>query len=194
MPEAGWSVAKPTDRWRAPTNRSRKRALGSTCRWKALWAEEAAPFDEEAVEAVLGSSTKLGLTAGRDRGATESVRGRSPASHAVENAAARWNRHRAVPSSSDPATDGGASGRADRSWRRGVNRVPLEVGAPQGGPASQPQSSSRSVLPEADSSAKAARSGIGRFTGARVESWMQRSARSIFLTRSRGAERRAGKT
>jgi hypothetical protein len=70
----------------------RKRdSLGATCRWKAFWIDEAAPFDEGAGEAVLGASKRVGSTrSGGARGATESVRGTSPTWHAVDNAAARW--------------------------------------------------------------------------------------------------------
>jgi hypothetical protein len=100
-PEAGSSVAKPRHRWRVPTkNRHAKaRLFGSTCRWKAFWIVEAAPFDEGAGEAVLGASRRVGSTrSGSARGATESVRGSSPAWYAVDNAAARW----LPPSSGSP--------------------------------------------------------------------------------------------
>lgn len=64
--------------------------LGSTCRRKAFWIDEIAVLDVAVAEAVLGSSNEAGRKAGRARGATESVRGPSPASYAVDNAAARW--------------------------------------------------------------------------------------------------------
>jgi hypothetical protein len=62
----------------------------STCRRKALWIEEAVLNDERAGEAVLGTSNDAGRQVGEARGATESVRGPSPVSYAVDNAAAGW--------------------------------------------------------------------------------------------------------
>jgi hypothetical protein len=56
---------------------------------------------------------------GGDRGATESVRGRSPASHAVDNAAARWHRPEMsgrLPAPSLRKEERRRGGRADRSW------------------------------------------------------------------------------
>jgi hypothetical protein len=65
--EADSPVAKPRDRWRAPTQtRVAKASLGSTCRGKALRAEQAVSFDEEAGEAVLAIRRAPG-----DRGTTE---------------------------------------------------------------------------------------------------------------------------
>jgi hypothetical protein len=87
-----------------------RETFGSTCRWKAFWIEEAVPFDEGAGEAVLGASRRVGSKRpGRARGATESVRGPSPTSHAADNAAVRWP----PPSSESPphppsAKSGGA--------------------------------------------------------------------------------------
>lgn len=129
-------------------------------------------------------------SADRDRGATGSVRGPSPASRAVENAAARQRcpdgRRSSSPSREgvvEAAEAGGATSIASHlgsDHRKAVRR----------------RSSSSGSRPSgcAVSSAKAARSGIGRFTGARVESRMQRSDRSIFLLRSRRAERRTERT
>jgi len=72
---------------------SRKRPLGSTWRWKAFWVEQVVSLDGDAMEAVLGAPSRSPVYGpGGDRGATESVRGRSPASHAVDNAAAGWHR------------------------------------------------------------------------------------------------------
>jgi hypothetical protein len=100
---------------------AKARLFGSTCRWKAFWIVEAAPFDEGAGKAVLGASRRSGTTrSGSARGATESVRGSSPAWHAVDNAAARW----LPPSCGSPrlrpiahATGRSESGRTNRSWR-----------------------------------------------------------------------------
>jgi hypothetical protein len=36
---------------------AKARPFGSTCRWKAFWVEQAAPFDEGAGEAILGASS-----------------------------------------------------------------------------------------------------------------------------------------
>jgi hypothetical protein len=122
-PEAGSSAAKPRHRWRVPTkNRHAKaRLFGSTCRWKAFWIVEAAPFDEGVGKAVLGASRRVGSSrSGSARGATESVRGSSPAWRAADNAAARW----LPPSCGSPrlhpiarATGRSESGRTNRSWR-----------------------------------------------------------------------------
>jgi hypothetical protein len=105
---------KPGPRWQSrdtggglPPNRAlRKRTQGSTCRWKALWAEEAAPFDEDAGESALGAPGGVWSWPGRARSTTESVRGRSPASHAVDNAAAKWHRKFAVALERAPAMEG----------------------------------------------------------------------------------------
>lgn len=100
----------------------RKRdSLGATCRWKALWIEQATPFDEGVGEAVLGASRRVGSTrSGHARGATESVRGSSPTWHAVDNAAARWQPPRCgCPRLHTPPLSGGEcseSGRSYRSW------------------------------------------------------------------------------
>lgn len=54
--------------------------FGSTCRWKALCTVDVAPFDEGAAEPALAlryAGSLRGIQAGR--GATEGVRGRSPA-------------------------------------------------------------------------------------------------------------------
>jgi len=66
-------VAKPRYRWRAPTkNRHAKaRPFGSTCRWKAFWVEQAAPFDEGAGEAILGTSSEAWSTDRAERGARQ---------------------------------------------------------------------------------------------------------------------------
>jgi hypothetical protein len=52
--EAGIVVAKPRIRWRVPVQIDAAKARpGSTCRWKALWAVDVAPFDEGAAEPAL---------------------------------------------------------------------------------------------------------------------------------------------
>jgi len=172
----------------------RKRdSLGATCRWKALWIEQAAPFDEGAGEAVLGASRRVGSTRSRSaRGATESVRGTSPTWHAVDNAAARWQPPLCVCPRLHPHRS--ATGR-EREW----SEIPKLGTAPSSalylGPGrrktgwrrSRSRVSARRVA--AVGEAQAPRSGIRRSTGARVVSRLQKSARSIFLTPSRGAER-----
>jgi hypothetical protein len=175
---------------------AKARPFGSTCRWKAFWVEQAAPFDEGVGEAILGASSEAWSTRPRRaRGATESVRGRSPASRAADNAAARWHRSSSgrlrleLPEmwsrrgewSKGPKLGTAPSsalylglGRRKAGWRRSCRRAPARVVAAVG-------------------EAKAARSGITRSTGARVVSRLQKSARSIFLARSRGAERQTEK-
>ena len=171
----------------------RKRTLGSTCRWKALWAEEAAPFDEDAGESVLGAPGGVWSRPGRARRATESVRGRSPASHAVDNAAAKWRRKFAVALERAPAMESASSGRMGRSSRRAVKRALPGAGSPKGGLAPLPKRA-HARSSEVVGEAKAPRTGARRSTGARVVSRLQKSVRSIFLARSRGAERRTEKT
>ena len=110
--------------------------FGSTCRWKAFWIEQAVPFDEGAGEAVLGASRRVrSKRPGRARGATESVRGRSPTSHAADNAAVRWP----PPSSESPphpptAQSGGRATRAVVEWTeagdRAVKRALPGAGSP----------------------------------------------------------------
>jgi hypothetical protein len=74
-----------------PFNGPAKAAPGSTCRWKTLCVADVAPFDEGAAEPALAPRV---LWVTRDRGATESVRGRSPAWHAADNAVTRQPRSR----------------------------------------------------------------------------------------------------
>jgi hypothetical protein len=91
---------------------AKARPFGSTCRWKALWVVEAAPFDEGAGKAVLGVPCEARPRSGPARGATESVRDRSSASRAADNAAARWCRQKARhPRRSSPSATVGRRGR-----------------------------------------------------------------------------------
>jgi len=118
---------KPGPRWQSrdtggglPTNRFRESGpFGSTCRRKALWVVEAAPFDEGAGKAVLGAPGEARPRPGGSRGATESVRDRSSASRAVDNAAARWCRQQHGTVDTSPHLkrwEGEESDRIDRSW------------------------------------------------------------------------------
>jgi hypothetical protein len=80
------------------------------------------------------------VMAGGGRGATESVRSPSPASYAVDNAAARWRSRTGSPSGSSEQARSAGAGRGvetDRSWGRAVKHASLGVGSPQGGPASR---------------------------------------------------------
>jgi hypothetical protein len=47
---------------------AKARPFGSTCRWKAFWVEQAAPFDEGAGEAILGASSGAWSTDRAERG------------------------------------------------------------------------------------------------------------------------------
>jgi hypothetical protein len=180
--------------------------FGSTCRWKAFWIDEAVPFDEGAGEAVLGASRRVrSKRPGRARGATESVRGRSPTSHAADNAAVRWP----PPSSGSPphpptAQSGGAR---REKWSNGpkLGTAPssaLHLGLGRPSPLGERKRAGAAVVQELglerawargwrrSARRKPPRSGIRRSTGARVVSRLQKSARSIFHARPRGAERR----
>lgn len=84
-PEAGPSVAKPRDRWRAPSR-------GSTCRGKALRAGKADRVDARWVEAALAS--RIARVTGRVAARQGASKIRSPDVRAVENAAARTRRKR----------------------------------------------------------------------------------------------------
>lgn len=97
-----------------------KAGPGSTCRGKALCAVDVAPFDEGAAEPALVPRCSRVLRGSRtSRGATESVRGRSPAWHAADNAVAKQPAHAVLSSSPREAR----RGRHDRSWRCDVNRA-----------------------------------------------------------------------
>jgi hypothetical protein len=78
-------VAKPTATVAGSlqTGNGESWILGSTWRWKALWAGKVVLFDEGAAEAVLNTLRKQGMTT--------SVRDWSLAWHAVDNAAAWWH-------------------------------------------------------------------------------------------------------
>lgn len=121
--EAGSSVAKPRDRWRAPSPNGC--ASGSSwehrsiCRGKALWVGEVVLFDEGSAEAILVPRGRADLRSVCARGATGSVRGRSPALCMAENARPRWRRRTAAPGSLSHS-----------SGRRGdpcANRLKLEA-------------------------------------------------------------------
>jgi hypothetical protein len=178
--------------------------FGSTCRWKALWIEQAVPFDEGAGEAVLGASRRArSKRPGRARGATESVRGRSPTSHAADNAAARWP----PPSSGSlPLHPIAPASGVQREWSNGpkLGTAPssaLYLGLGRPSPLGERKRAGAAVVQELrperarargwrrSARRKPPRSGITRSTGARVVSRLQKSARSIFHARPRGAER-----
>jgi hypothetical protein len=138
--------------------------------------------------------TKLGLrvrwSAGRDRERQRSfasvARGRQ---RRGEVAPPRDERS---PSGTEPP-QGGRAGVVERTEAGGcaVKRTPPGAGSSQDGLAPQVAAGSASFRRrQAVGEAQAARSGIRRSTGARIVSWLQKSVRSIFLARSRGAERR----
>lgn len=130
---------------------------------------------------------------GRLRGATGSVRGRTSASRMAEKARPRWRRQKAVPGSAPrrkanrDVYGSAKAGGAPSSAR------PAGVGLSQDGPASHGRTrlvrkNGKGKHP-AVSAAQATRPEVERSTGARVESRLQRSERSIFSAPSRGAER-----
>jgi len=126
--EAGSSVAKPRDRWRAPSKPvgSRERIdLGAPVEGRRFGSGKSSPFDEGAAEAVLVPRKCPGFTdSGRLRGATGSVRGRTSASRMAENAKPRWHRQRGgCPDLPSPKGEQRRA-RIDRSWRRAVKRAP----------------------------------------------------------------------
>jgi len=92
-------------------------SLGSTCRWKALWVEQAAPFDEGAGEAVLGAPNEAQPTARpsaerdreRQRSFVNLARGRQRRGEVAL-------RRRVVPSAPPPLAGEEESDREDRSW------------------------------------------------------------------------------
>jgi hypothetical protein len=175
---------------------AKARPFGSTCRWKAFWVEQAEPFDEGAGEAILGASSGAWSTDRAERGvrqrASEVVRQRrtwpttprrsgtalravafDSSSPEMRSTRGEWSNGPKLGTAPSSALYLGL-GRRKAGWRRSCRRAPARVAAAVG-------------------EAKATRSGITRSTGARVVSRLQKSARSIFLTRSRGAERQTEK-
>jgi hypothetical protein len=190
-PEAGSSVAKRRDRWRAlhqiGNGEARKRSPGSTCRWKASRVVEVALIDEGAAEAVLVFE---GLRVTGDR---EDDRGR-------QRKLARPHRRRqhsggvgaptkGTPTQRAPRGDAAAHRVAsDRSWtcavKRQANRGRIAArrsGATGGGRPSRAGSS------PGVGAAKAACSVVERSTGTRVVSRLQRSVRSILHAFTEGS-------
>jgi hypothetical protein len=113
-------------------------ALGSTCRWKALWIEQAVVIAVAVVEAVLGSSNEAGQrgrwSAGRDRERQESftrlVRGRQRRGEvAIPKGIALW----VIRARSAGAGEGSKGPKLGRA----VKHASLGAGSPQGGPASR---------------------------------------------------------
>lgn len=134
-----------------------------------------------------------GSRSGRLRGATGSVRGRTSASCMAEKATPRWRRQKAVPGS---ATRRKANRDVYGSAKAGgapSSARPAGVGLSQDGPASHGRTRALRKKGEgkhpAVSAAQATRPEVERSMGARVESRLQRSERSIFSAPSRGAER-----
>jgi hypothetical protein len=192
--EAESSVAKPRDRWRVPANRrqprkrpswehlSRKGALSrdkpsslTRWRWKRFWF----------LADVRNS--------GRQRGATGSVRGRSPALCSADNVGpGKCHRQKVVFEVSWAERSTKPRVRSGRSWSRAVKRVPNRSRIAE-------QSVVRRRSEETDlgrgsiqrfSVAQATNPEVERSTGARVVSRLQRSVRSILSEPSRGAARR----
>jgi hypothetical protein len=191
---------KPGPRWQnrdtggglPPNSGSRKRPLGSTWRWKAFWVEQVVSLDGDAMEAVLGAPSEARSTdqveIGVRQRASEVVRQRRTRSITPR----RGGIARAKLWARLPSGNGRGKGHSGRNEPKlepcAVKRTPPGAGSSQDGLAPQSPTGSRSAVAVVGE-AKAPRSGITRSTGARVVSRLQKSARSIFLTRSRGAER-----
>lgn len=195
--EAGSSVAKPRDRWRAPSKPvgSRKRNdLGAPVEGRRFGSGKSSSLTRGRRKRSWLLESVRGSHSGRLRGATGSVRGRTSASRMVENATPGWRRQKkAVPGSAprrkaNRAVYGSAeAGGAPSSAR------PAGVGLSQDGPASHGRT--RRLRKEekgkhpAVNTAQAACPEVERSTGARVDSRLQRSERGIFSAPSRGAAR-----
>lgn len=123
--EAGSSVAKPRDRWRVPTNQSRRES-GTTreqpVEGRRFGSGKSSSFDERVAEAILAPRKRSGhrVAAGRDR-----ERQRSDVSlvHGRKSQAEVASPPRLCPDlGSRKANENRV--RTDRSWRRAVKRVP----------------------------------------------------------------------
>lgn len=162
--------------------------LGSTCRRKAFWIDQVAVLDVAVAEAVLGSSNEPGRKAGRARGATESVRGPSPASYAVENAAARWRSREGSPSGSSESLGWrrtrGRNGPKLRSCRQ-AHLTRGRVAARRAGVASS--SDSRVRARRGRRRRKSSSLENRTIAGARVVGRLQKSVRSTFLVPVEGS-------
>jgi len=168
--------------------------FGSTCRGKALRIGKVVLLDEGAAEAVLaprkcpesrapeGYGARQGASeVGRQPRAWSKTPGRGGAAkQAVPGSAPRRKANRDVYGSAE-------AGGAPSSAR------PAGVGLSQDGPAShgrtRPLRKGEKGKHPAVSAAQAARPEVERFTGARVDSRLQRSERGIFSAPSRGAAR-----
>jgi hypothetical protein len=195
---------KPGRRWQSrdtgggfpPIGRvARATRLGSSCRGKALWAVDAVLFDARPAEAILVLRDDSGLGPDAARGATGSVRGRTPALNARPTTPSQGG-HRHAVTHSRARQDEGNRARIDRSWRRAVKRgfsrgriAARWSGAARENPISVGEApcGQRTALPHGRCEA---RPEVERFTGARIESRLQRLARSIFSVPPRRAARR----
>lgn len=160
---------------------------GGTCRWKALRAVKAAPFDEGAGEAVL---VLRGPGSPGSRGATGSVRGRFvPPRAAVENTAPRQRCNRGALSS---ARCGGAG--SSRTKLDGRRQTPIHLGsdcrevvrrrAPLHPGRIAPEGRSEAVA-----AARAAGSGVRRFFGCSCRRSVAEVGREASCSRGRGEPR-----
>jgi len=168
---------------------ARASRLGSTCRGKALRIGKVVLFDEGAAEAVLAPRKRPGFTpgsCGARQGASEV--GRQPRAWPKKPGRGGTVRRR-CPASTEPKGEESRA-RIGRSWRRAVKRAPSRgwIAARWSGVARKNPTLGSGKNP-AVSAAQAAHPEVERSTGARVESRLQRSVRSIFSARSRGAAR-----
>jgi hypothetical protein len=118
---------KPGRRWQSrdtgggfpPIGRvARATRLGSSCRGKALWAVDAVLFDARPVEAILVPRDDSGLGLDAARGATGSVRGRTPALNARPTTPSQGGHRHAVTRSPSDTTGKSCAYRSKLDTRR----------------------------------------------------------------------------
>jgi len=188
--EAGSSVAKPRDRWRAPSKPAAPRersCLGAPVEGRRFGSGKSSSLTRGRRKRswLLESVRVSGLL----RGATGSVRGRTSASCMAEKARPRWYRRKAAPGSAlaerrtETCTD-----RPKLEARRQARAQPRRITARWSGVARENSALGSGKHPAA-SAARAVRPEVERSTGARVVSRLQRSVRSTFSAPSRGAAR-----
>jgi hypothetical protein len=150
-------VAKPRDRWRAPANRrtaAKAALLGAPVEERRSGPWQAARIDVRAVEAVLVPRSHPGFR--RARGATGSVRGRSPTLNSADKVGS-GGRHRSRWCSRSPVGRNASRGHVRDTTEAGdasSNACPAGAELPQGG--SAPLGRTRHEL---SASAGSARSG-----------------------------------
>jgi len=191
--EAGSSVAKPRDRWRAPSKpvRSRERLdLGAPVEGRRFGSGKSSSLTRGRrkrswfLESVRGSTLREATGRDRERQRSDVSLAHGRKSHA--EVASPGGGARICPSPKGEQR----RVRIGRSWRRAVKRAPSRgrIVARRSGIARKNPTLGSGKNP-ADSAARAARPEVERSTGARVDSRLQRSERGIFSAPSRGAAR-----